>query len=243
MILMRSSIISKSNRPAKGKTWKALSVFLILFAFGKPLRAVAAGSSDYPLYIEQISNPNDYSLFANAGWDGNWYVGYNNGWIKKLPVIPQGHYARAFIGAKLGRMKTLPPVSRPPIFNPVPGEIWMGISSTASWAAYQRFELTSTDDIPFEASSEYALENTGDSEWFWTEVPLEAVHLDRDNFLALWSSTPELISISSAPVLAAAWGGKEVNTWIAKNIHGEPPTNSADAYENGSFLFPARLGA
>src|SRR4051812_24400091 len=65
----------------------------------------ASASADYPVFVAKASNPNDYSLFANGGWDGNWYVGYNTCWIKKLPAIPLGHYARAYIGAKLGRMK------------------------------------------------------------------------------------------------------------------------------------------
>src|SRR5258707_12274148 len=90
-------------------------------------------SADYPVFVAEIPNPNDYSLFANSGWDGNWYVGYNNGWIKKLPAIPPGNYARVYIGAKLGRTKALPPVGRPPVFNPIPGEIWMALSSTPVW--------------------------------------------------------------------------------------------------------------
>src|ERR1019366_3882117 len=184
---------------------KHRSILLTMALCFLPIARGSAATSDAPVFVAQVSNPNDYSLFANAGWDGNWYVGYNNGWVKKLPPIPKGDYARAFIGAKLGRVKTLPPVGRPPQFNPVPGEIWMAVSSTPVWKADQRMKLTSTEDIPLEASAEYALENVGESEWFWAEVPLSCVNFSGDNYLLLWSRSPALISVSSAPILAAAW--------------------------------------
>lgn len=59
------------------------------------------------LFLTELPNPNDYTLFANGGgWDGNWYVGYNTCWISELPAIPQTGFTRAFLGARLGRMKT-----------------------------------------------------------------------------------------------------------------------------------------
>jgi len=199
-----------------------------------------AAAPDAPVFVAQVPNPNDYALFANAGWDGNWYVGWNNGWVKKLPTIPPGRYAHAYIGAKLGRMKTLPPVGRPPEFNPVPGEIWIALSSTSSWKSDQRWKLTTTSDIPLDGSSEYALENVGESEWYWVEIPMDKINLSGNNFMALWSPTPEFVSVSSAPVLAAAWGGKDLNTWILKNIKGEPPASPAEAVANGiSYFQPA----
>jgi hypothetical protein len=199
-----------------------------------------AAAPDAPAFVAQIPNPNDYSLFANAGWDGNWYVGYNNGWVKKLPPLPPGHYAHAYIGAKLGRMKTLPPVGRPPEFKPIPGEIWVSLAATSTWATSQRWKLTTTEDIPLDGSPEYAMENVGESEWFWTEIPIEALNFPGDNFMALWSTTPELVSVSSAPVLAAAWGGKDLNSWIIKNIKGEPPSNPAVSVASGiSYFQPA----
>jgi hypothetical protein len=151
-----------------------------------------------------------------------------------------GHYTHAYLGAKLGRMKTLPPVGRPPEFNPIPGEIWMALASTPTWTRDQRCKLTTTDDIPLDGSPEYALENVGESEWFWTEIPLSEVTMNGDNFVSLWSTTPELLSVSSSPVLAAGWGGKEINTWIAKDIKGEPPASAAEALKSGiSYFQPA----
>jgi len=196
-----------------------------------------AASADAPVYVAQIPNLNDYSLFANSGWDGNWYVGYNNGWIKKLPAIPPGNYAHAYLGAKLGRMKTLPPIGRPPEFNPVPGELWMALGSTPTWTSSQRVKLTTTDDIPLDSSPEYALENAGEAQWFWTEIPLSSVNFGGPNFAALWSPTPALISLSSAPVLAAGWGDKEVNAWLAKDIKGEPLSDPQVALSTGIAVF------
>ena len=226
-------------RKVERKTWKVFA-FVLAFSLYFPLSTLHAQSPDYPVFVAQVPNPNDYTLFANAGWDGNWYVGYNNIWVKKLPAIPPGRYARAYVGAKLGRMKTLPPVGRPPVFNPVPGEIWAAIASTPSWKPGARVKVTTTEDIPLEASSEYALENVGESEWFWTEVPLAAVNLSGDNYLSLWSPTPALLSVSSAPVLAAAWGGKESNTWLAKDAKGGPPADAKAALGSSiSYFQPA----
>ena len=116
----------------------------------------------------------------------------------------------------------------------------MAVSSTPSWKTDQRVKLTSTEDIPLEASAEYALENVGESEWFWAEVPLSSVNFSGDNYLVLWSTSPALISVSSAPILAAASGGKEINTWTAKDIKGEPPPDAKSATATGiSYFQPA----
>lgn len=178
----------------------------------------------FPVFVASRANPNDYAAFATSGWDGNWYVGYNNIWIKKLPPIPPGRYAHAYLGAKVGRAKLLPPVGRPPVFTPIPGSLWMAIASTPAWTADDKRFLSSTHDIPAEGSPEYPLEITGEAQWFWTEIPLSSVHRDQDNYVALWSDTPGLTSVSSSPVLAAAVGGKDNGTWILNNAAGAPPS-------------------
>ena len=99
-------------------------------------------------------------------------------------------------------MKTLPPVGRPPEFNPVPGDIWIAVSSTPSWKAAQRFKLTTTEDIPLDGSSEYAVENVGESQWFWAEVPLAAVKAEpklKDMALVKYGR------LSVQPVTAEEW--------------------------------------
>jgi hypothetical protein len=55
------------------------------------------------------------------------------------------------------------------------------------------------------------------------EVPLTSVQPQGENFAALWSNSPAFTSVSSSPVLAAGWGGKEANTWLLRDIHGAPP--------------------
>src|ERR1700683_5330787 len=162
--------------------------FLFAFSFLISVHLFAA-TNDYPVFVAQVPNPNDYDLFANGGWDGNWYVGYNNGWIKKLPPIPPGPYAHAHLGTRMGRMKTQPPVGRPPQFPPVPGEFLMAIASTPSWKSSEPVGIASSEDIPVEGNSEYALDGVGTSEWFWKEIPLSSVNLSGDNYIALWSST------------------------------------------------------
>src|SRR3989344_6211664 len=103
-----------------------------------------------PVFIADLSNPHDFELFANGGWDGNWYVGYNTCWVQKL-AVPPGKYARAYVGARLGRMKNYRPEGKAPWQKKAyEGEIYMGVSSTSSWSRDQSFFLTSTSDISLE---------------------------------------------------------------------------------------------
>src|SRR4051794_30165180 len=50
---------------------------------------VAVQAVKPPVFMADLANPNDFSVFANGGWDGNWYVGYNTCWIQKLSVPPK----------------------------------------------------------------------------------------------------------------------------------------------------------
>jgi hypothetical protein len=179
---------------------------------------------DYPVFVAKSPNPNDYNLFANSGWDGNWYVGFNTCWIKKLPPIPPGDYARAYVGAKLGRMKLIVNPTNVWDKRPIPGTIYTAIASTTAWSRDHSYLLTQTGMIPLEGDAESAIEGTGEAEWFWVEVPLRNVNLSGANYVALWSPTPALITVSSSPVLAASWGGKDQDTWLTRDIHGAPPS-------------------
>jgi hypothetical protein len=179
--------------------------------------------SSYPVFVAARTNPNDYSAFATSGWDGNWYVGSNTAWVKKISAIPAGRYKKAYIGAKLGRAKLLPPEGRPPLFKAIPGSIFVAIASTPAWSANNKYLLTTTHDIPSEGSPEYPLEITGESQWFWTQVPIADVNLQGDNYAAIWSDTPGFTSVSSAPVIAAAVGGTDTGTWIINSLKGELP--------------------
>ncbi|MFA5975723.1 MAG: hypothetical protein WC859_06090 [Elusimicrobiota bacterium] len=201
---------------------------------------IFAQTPDYPVTVLKVPNPNDYTLFANSGWDGNWYVGYNTCWIKKLPPVPSGRYVRAYVGARLGRMKLSPAGKKPWEQQSLPGEIFMAISSTAAWTKNQYVRLTGTEDIPSEGDPESAIVTAGESQWFWAEVPLNQVNQAGENFLALWSPTPGFLSISSSPVLAAAWGGRDIDSWVDHAVKGEPSHGPGKALATGvSYFQPA----
>ena len=202
---------------------------------GKP--AVQSHSSIYPVFVADLPNPNDFSLFANGGWDGNWYVGYNTCWVQKL-TVPEGNYRKAFIGAKLGRMKNFLPSGKSPWEKkPYDGEIYMAISSTAVWTRAQSYFLTGTDDIPFEADFENALEGVGESQWYWKEVPMKLIHPGAAHYLALWSPTEKMNSISSSPILAAGWGSKDVDSWLSNDSKGVPPKDPNKALSTPVTVF------
>ena len=91
----------------KSKIFWAVFLVFILSPYGMSRMQIQQETfCPIPVYVSKLSNINDYDIFANSGWDGNWYVGYNVCWIKKLPHFRQGKYARAQIGAKIGRAKT-----------------------------------------------------------------------------------------------------------------------------------------
>jgi hypothetical protein len=177
-----------------------------------------------PVYLSELSNINDYTLFANNGWDGNWYVGFNVCWIEEIPAPPKGNYRAAYIGTKLGRAKTRP-VAGKPIWEKetIPGEIYLSLSSTPAWKPSQRYFVTDAADIPQEGDPENALENAGESRWFWVQVPLDAVNLDGPNYLALWSPTEYFVSVASSPLLAGGWGSQKVNSWLNNDVRGYAP--------------------
>ncbi|MBN1383718.1 MAG: hypothetical protein JW983_02390 [Elusimicrobia bacterium] len=184
-------------------------------------------SISYPVYICAADNPNDYRLFANSGWDGFWYVGYNRVWIERVP-IPENMsvYKKAFIGAKLGRMKSTQVYRNGKAAldkRAIPGDIYMAISSTISWQKSNWKFLAVTDEIPFEGDNEIAIEQTGESQWFWTEVPFDEINFGEENYIALWSTSAQLTDTSNSPILAAAWGNKEANSYLRDKIEGVPP--------------------
>ncbi len=133
-----------------------------------------------PVYLTSLSNINNYDIFANGGWDGNWYVGYNVCWIKKISISDldsEMEYRKAFVGAKLGRAKTRRKAGRPSWEKePIPGDIYIAISNIPAWKAAQRYFLISTEDIPLESDPVDAINNVGESRWFWREVPLEQIN-------------------------------------------------------------------
>ncbi|MCB4791303.1 MAG: hypothetical protein LHV68_05390 [Elusimicrobia bacterium] len=195
-------------------------------------------SLNLPVYLSELTNINDYNIFANGGWDGSWYAGYNVCWIEMIPQPPKGEYRKAYIGAKLGRTKTQN-VPKRPIWEkePIPGEIDMALSSSPSWKASQSYFLTQTKDIPCEADYENALEGVGEARWFWAEVPIKEVNFEGPNYIALWSPTPFFVSTSSSPVLAGGWGSKKVNSWLNNEIRGYPPLDLKASLKTAITIF------
>src|SRR6266576_594812 len=94
-----------------------ISYFLVAAALAASaadgLPPAMSTSSIVPTIVTLGASLHDYGRFADGGPDANWYVGFNNAWIIKLPPAPAGDFARAFVGAKLGRAKTRPVPSKP----------------------------------------------------------------------------------------------------------------------------------
>ncbi|MBI4052205.1 MAG: hypothetical protein HY400_06840 [Elusimicrobia bacterium] len=186
-------------------------------------------------------NINDFRLFADGGWDGNWYVGFNNCWIVELPPVPRGRYYKAFIGAKLGRAKTEPKPSKPWERAVVIGKIYMAISPSASFSSDQSSFLISTQDISLEPQPGITMPGLGESQWFWTEVPVTRVSFDKPNYLALWSKTNYFTSASSSPIVAGYESKtKEVHAWLNRSVRGVPPRRMEGSLETPiMYLHPA----
>lgn len=195
--------------------------------------------ASFPIYVSSIPDLNAYTIFANSGWDGNWYVGYDTCWIKKLPPVPKGQYSRAFIGAKVGRMKLDRSTMRAADPQSVAGSLYMGLSSTSAWKQDQSFLLVETSEIPQEGDAEVPITGAGESQWFWTEVPVSLVNQGGNNFVALWSPSSSLVNVASSPVVAAAWGDRLQDAWLKQNGKGEPPRTPTDLGAALSFFEPA----
>ncbi|MFH1367486.1 MAG: hypothetical protein ABII64_00020 [Elusimicrobiota bacterium] len=191
-----------------------------------------------PVYISELSNINDYTLFANGGWDGNWYVGYNACWMEEIPQPPDGEYRKAYIGVKLGRMKTRRVTGKPSWEKEaIPGVVYGALSSTPAWKSNQQYFLAASEDISLESDPENAIEGVGESRWFWAEVPLEKVNMSGPNYVAVWSPTEFFVSVASSPILAAGWGSKKANSWITNDIKGYPPLTSVEALKTPITIF------
>lgn len=196
------------------------------------------------VYLSDISNPAEFTLFANSGWDGSWYVGYNKCWIQQIEVNSayKNTTAKAFIGAKLGRMKTQTVEGKPEWENTaIPGRIYITITAEPNWKKIEKYVLALTDDIPYEGHPTAALHRIGESRWFWVEVPLKAINFGGSNYILIWSTSKKLLDAASAPILAGGWDVKDKtkNTWIVSDIAGAPPDTLTDSAKIISYFEPA----
>lgn len=210
------------------------SVFFSIITVLAPLGLAAdpeigeSSSPTLPTYLALSANIHDFTKFADGGDDSNWYVGFNNAWIVKLPPAPLGEYAHAFIGAKIGRAKSRPLPNKPWLRELIDGKIYMAISQQPSWTAEQSFFLAETGELPREPDPQAHIDNVGGSEWFWAEVPLALVSLSKPNYLIIWSPTSFFVRPSSAPILAAAPLDEktpEPSAWNNHSLSGVPPRN------------------
>ncbi|MDI6757706.1 MAG: hypothetical protein QME32_06775 [Endomicrobiia bacterium] len=198
-------------------------------------RAAAA----HPVYVSKMPITK-YTLFATGGWDGNWYVGKNQAWIEKINLerYKKSDYARAYIGAKLGRMKSQNvPGKSSWTREAYPGEIYAASASTPVWRPADYIMLTKTSDIPLQYDYENAIETVGEGRWFWAQFPLEKLNFDGDNYIVLWSPNEYFDSVSSAPILAAAWGDKGVDSWINTSMGAWPHFSSEDPLKTPISVF------
>lgn len=207
-----------------------------------PRTARAVGESgSLPVYLSLADSLHDFGRFADGGSDSNWFVGFNNSWVVKLPPAPEGRWARVYIGAKLGRAKTVPRKDKPWEHRILPGKVYIGVSQRPAFSSEQSFFLVDTADIPVEAHESLFLPGTGESQWFWAEVPRQLVASDRPNYLIVWSPNREFRSADSSPILAAADSsrGGEVRAWNNHDIQGVPPRQEEGALPVPLTLKPA----
>ena len=218
-------------------------IFSLIAALSGSARATVADglplslstSAVVPTLLTLTPTVHDYTRFADGGPDANWYIGFNNAWIVKIPPGPAGDFQHAFIGAKIGRAKTRPNPDKPWIREIIPGKVYMGISQTPSWSSEQSFFLAETADIPADADPQARVDGVGAAEWFWAEVPTSMVSLTAPNYLVVWSPTNYFTGASSSPILAAAEldevGSREARAWNNRSLLGVPPRSSANSLE------------
>lgn len=228
------------------------SLLLSSFGFGQanstsePQKNTSLLKSRLPTFASILPNINDFNQFADSGPDGNWYIGFNNAWIVKLPPVPVGDFTRAFIGAKIGRAKSQSRSGHPWEREPIPGKIYMAVSQNPAFSSQQSFFLVDTTDVPLESDARIYTPGAGQSQWFWAEVPIALISTKEPNYLIIWSPTEEFTSAASAPILAAGESrGKSASediaqAWLNRKIQGVPPRRDTGTLETPiNHLSPA----
>jgi len=191
-----------------------------------------------PVYLSELANLNDYNVFANGGWDGNWYIGYNVCWMEELPPAPVSVYRKAYIGVKIGRAKTQAVAGKPQWEKePIPGSIYVALSSTPAWKGDAKYFLADSRELPVEPDAENAQTGVGEARWFWVEVPLTAVSTVTPNYVAVFSPTESFVSAANSPIIGAGWGSQKVNTWMNTDVRGYAPMRAADSLKTPITVF------
>ncbi|MFH1415233.1 MAG: hypothetical protein ABIH89_04010 [Elusimicrobiota bacterium] len=184
----------------------------------------AAENGEEVKFIAELPTPGEYTLFANGGWDGNWFVGYKHRWVSELPPVTDNWYAGVYLGAKLGRALTAEQIreiktKRTGKQNPDTGpyRILIGISDSPGQKPTVSKLLVMTDNIPLEGSGMSAVEGISDSRWFWVKVDKSMLITDKPNYVHVWSDDEGLDASDVAPVLAGGLGSnKNTNSYLVK---------------------------
>lgn len=216
MTLTASSVSSGARR-----TGGALAALIL---------ASVAFAAEPPRILTPLPNLNDFTLFAGGGWDGNWYVGSNHAWMVRLSSVPErASYARAFVGARLGRAKLEDDVDEKGKSTgkkrKVPGRVVLALSPALDWNRATAWTLAATAAIPSEGDATIPVEDVGESRWVWTEIPLALVSTSAPNCLALWSPDPHMNGAAAAPILAAGMARSfdEIKMLPAYSVTGSAP--------------------
>ncbi|MEA3306310.1 MAG: hypothetical protein U9Q34_00820 [Elusimicrobiota bacterium] len=207
-----------------------LKIFISVFIFFGGIAHAEEKESSFPAptsfipdYVSLVRDMSKFYLYANGGFHADWYVGYNNAWIIKLPPVAVDYYAKAFIGAKIGRAKI---ISHPKAGNKriIPGKIYMGISNKPGFTTENMYFLIDSSDLPLEPLPGDYLKGIDSAQWFWAEIPLSAISSEETNYLAIWSSSRYFKQSSNSPIIAAALSDdKSENVWLNRSISGNPP--------------------
>ncbi len=193
-----------------------------------------------------MPNIHEYELFANNGWTGNWYVGYDHCWIVKLPAVKEiKKFNKAFLGVKLGRAKTAKQLETA-LQAEIDGQkkkesaenlpVYISVSDDADFSDNKKHIAAFNSEIPLEGDYNEALNNVGSGRWFWKEVPLSSISADKENFVAVWSDNGLFTSASYAPVIAAGWSAKDKYAYLSTDNFGKAPENLEKKI---SFFTPA----
>lgn len=196
-------------------------------------RKVETGPANVPFYQALNGDLSEFYFYADGGWDGNWYAGYNNCWVVKLPPMETRGYKKAYIGSKLGRAKSFPIPQRPWESKPAEGKVFMGLSQSGEFSSRQSYFLIDNQDIPLEPLPKESIKGVGGAQWFWTEVPIEEISPAKPNYLALWSEAELFTEAGKSPVVAGAprKASGEAEVWIVRDLKGTPPRGGKNAFD------------
>lgn len=178
-------------------------------------------------YVSLINDLSEYYLYANGGFNADWYIGYNNAWIVNLGSITTSGYQKAFVGVKIGRAKNKTyPSSEDP--SPIEGRIVVSISNKPEFPS-QAYFLADSSDIPMESLPNDNIKNVDGAKWFWAEIPINRISTESDNYVAVWSQSKSFINSSNSPIIAAGFlNDDKENVWLNHSITGAlPPHKSA----------------